>query len=66
VVAHAGESTGPALEVALINHVKAALGSVPAPKSVLFADELPLNSAGKVDKKAIRKSHWQGRARQIG
>ncbi|ORW24445.1 AMP-binding protein [Mycobacterium palustre] len=66
VVTHAGESTGPALEAALINHVKAALGSVPAPKSVLFADELPLNPAGKVDKKAIRKSHWQGRARQIG
>jgi acyl-CoA synthetase (AMP-forming)/AMP-acid ligase II len=66
VVAHAGESTGPAMEVALINHVKAALGSVPAPKSVLFADDLPLNPAGKVDKKAIRKSHWQGHARQIG
>jgi acyl-CoA synthetase (AMP-forming)/AMP-acid ligase II len=66
VVARVGETTGPALEAALINHVKAALGSVPAPKSVLFADELPLNPAGKVDKKAIRKPHWQGRARQIG
>jgi acyl-CoA synthetase (AMP-forming)/AMP-acid ligase II len=66
VVAHAGEITGPALEVDLISHVKAALGSVPAPKSVLFADELPLNPAGKVDKKAIRKPFWQGQARQIG
>jgi acyl-CoA synthetase (AMP-forming)/AMP-acid ligase II len=66
VVAHAGQITGPALEVDLISHVKAALGSVPAPKSVLFADELPLNPAGKVDKKAIRKPFWQGQARQIG
>lgn len=65
VVARSGEITGPALETELINHVKAALGSVPAPKSVLFADELPLNPAGKVDKKAIRRPHWQGRTRQI-
>ncbi|MCX2932383.1 long-chain fatty acid--CoA ligase [Mycobacterium sp. CVI_P3] len=66
VVARTGEITGPALETELINHVKAALGSVPAPKSVLFTDELPLNPAGKVDKKAIRKPYWQGRTRQIG
>lgn len=66
VVAHAGEDIGRAMEVELINHVKAALGSVPAPKSVLFATELPLNPAGKVDKKALRQEHWQGRTRQIG
>ncbi|MGH3635481.1 MAG: AMP-binding protein [Mycobacterium sp.] len=66
VVARTGETTGPALEAELVEHVRAALGSVPAPKSVLFADELPLNPAGKVDKKAIRKPFWQGRARQIG
>lgn len=66
VVARTGEITGPALESELVNHVKAALGSVPAPKTVLFADELPLNPAGKVDKKAIRKPHWHGQTRQIG
>ena len=66
VVASEGEITGPALAAELITHVKGALGSVCAPKSVLFTDELPLNPAGKVDKQAIRKPHWQGRARQIG
>jgi acyl-CoA synthetase (AMP-forming)/AMP-acid ligase II len=66
VVARSGEITGPDLERELIQHVKTALGSVPAPKTVLFTDELPLNPAGKVDKKAIRKPYWQGQARQIG
>ncbi|MBB3753941.1 acyl-CoA synthetase (AMP-forming)/AMP-acid ligase II [Mycolicibacterium sp. BK634] len=66
VVARTGEVTGAGLETELIDHVKAALGSVPAPKTVLFTDELPLNPAGKVDKKAIRKPYWQGRTRQIG
>jgi acyl-CoA synthetase (AMP-forming)/AMP-acid ligase II len=66
VVTRGGEITGAELEFELINHVKAALGSVPAPKSVVFADSLPLNPAGKVDKKAIRKPYWQGRTRQVG
>jgi acyl-CoA synthetase (AMP-forming)/AMP-acid ligase II len=66
VVAQTGEITGPALETELIQHVKTVLGSVAAPKSVLFADELPLNPAGKVDKKAIREPFWRGRTRQIG
>ncbi|MET0702498.1 MAG: long-chain fatty acid--CoA ligase [Mycobacterium sp.] len=52
-------------EADLITHVKAALGSVAAPKSVVFTETLPLNPAGKVDKKAIRAPYWQGRARQI-
>jgi acyl-CoA synthetase (AMP-forming)/AMP-acid ligase II len=50
----------------LIDHVKSALGSVAAPKSIVFADELPTNPAGKVDKKSLRKPYWQGRERQIG
>ncbi|WP_183504710.1 MULTISPECIES: AMP-binding protein [unclassified Mycolicibacterium] len=66
VVAKTGEITGPDLERELIQHVKETLGSVPAPKTVLFIDELPLNPAGKVDKKAIRKPYWRGRTRQIG
>lgn len=66
VVAHAGEITGPALESELIKHVKSALGSIPAPKTILFADSLPLNPAGKVDKKAIRKPYWRNKSRQVG
>ncbi|CAN5318298.1 long-chain fatty acid--CoA ligase [soil metagenome] len=56
---------GTVSEAELIAHVKAALGSVAAPKSVVFTETLPLNPAGKVDKKAIRAPYWQGRARQI-
>lgn len=65
VVAHDGEITGPALEAELTAHVKAALGSVCAPKAVVFTDALPLNPAGKVDKKAIREPYWRDRARQV-
>jgi acyl-CoA synthetase (AMP-forming)/AMP-acid ligase II len=50
----------------LIDHVKAALGSVPAPKTIDLIDSMPVNPAGKVDKKAIRAPYWQGRERQIG
>ncbi|NOR02134.1 long-chain fatty acid--CoA ligase [Mycolicibacterium fortuitum] len=66
VVPRSGEITGPALESELIKHVKAALGSIPAPKTILFADSLPLNPAGKVDKKAIRKPYWRNKSRQVG
>lgn len=63
VVAKEGSS---ATEEELIAHVKIALGSVAAPKSIVFTDTLPLNPSGKVDKKAIRKPYWQGRERQVG
>lgn len=66
VVARGGELTGSDLESELIRHVKRKLGSVSAPKSIVFADALPLNPAGKVDKKAIRKPYWRGRSRQVG
>jgi acyl-CoA synthetase (AMP-forming)/AMP-acid ligase II len=66
VVTRAGEITDSRLERELIDHVKQSLGSVPAPKQVLFTDALPLNPAGKVDKRAIRKPHWQNRTRQVG
>lgn len=66
VVARGGEITGSGLESELIIHVKAKLGSVCAPKSIRFTDALPLNPAGKVDKKAIRKPYWLGRSRQVG
>jgi acyl-CoA synthetase (AMP-forming)/AMP-acid ligase II len=53
-------------EQELIDLVKAELGSVPAPKTVEFADALPVNPAGKVDKKSLRAPHWAGRDRQVG
>lgn len=66
VVPRGDQVTDGDLEAELISHVKTTLGSVPAPKSVVFADSLPLNPAGKVDKKTIRKPYWQGRSRQVG
>ncbi|OBH10387.1 AMP-binding protein [Mycobacterium sp. E1747] len=50
----------------LIDHVKAELGSVCAPKTVVFADDLPLNATGKVDKKRLREPYWQAQSRQVG
>lgn len=50
----------------LKERVKSVLGSVCAPKSVDFLDELPVNPAGKVDKKSLRAPFWEGRSRQIG
>ncbi|HWJ09650.1 MAG TPA: AMP-binding protein [Nocardioides sp.] len=46
--------------------VKAELGAIPSPKTVDFVDELPVNPAGKVDKKTLRAPFWQGRDRQVG
>jgi acyl-CoA synthetase (AMP-forming)/AMP-acid ligase II len=49
----------------LIAVVKEKLGSVSAPKTVEFAARLPVNPAGKTDKKALRAPHWAGRGRQV-
>ncbi len=49
----------------LIDFVKAAKGSLMAPKSVDFVSEIPLTNLGKVDKKAIRASYWDGRSRNV-
>ena len=66
VVTRPGELTDSRLERELIAHVKSSLGSVPAPKQILFTEALPLNPAGKVDKKALRKPYWQNQDRQVG
>lgn len=41
----------------LIEKVRAAKGSVHAPKSVDFLDTLPLTPLGKLDKKTLRASY---------
>ena len=63
VVLKAGASVD---ERELIDHVKRELGGVPAPKSIVFAEGLPVNPAGKVDKKSLRAPFWEGRARLVG
>jgi fatty-acyl-CoA synthase len=49
----------------LVDLVKDAKGSIQAPKSVDFADEIPLSPLGKPDKKALRERYWGDSARQV-
>ncbi len=48
----------------LITYCKAALGSVQAPKSVLFRP-LPRSTNGKVLRRVLRDEFWRDRARQV-
>jgi acyl-CoA synthetase (AMP-forming)/AMP-acid ligase II len=52
-------------EQELVDRVKKELGSVSAPKTVAFVDQIPVNPAGKVDKKALRVPFWSGQDRQV-
>jgi fatty-acyl-CoA synthase len=49
----------------LIALVRERKGPVYAPKSVDFADSLPLTAVGKADKKALRAPYWGGQARLV-
>ncbi len=40
-------------------------GSIKAPKSVDFVDQIPLTSVGKHDKKALRERYWHGEKRRV-
>ena len=53
---------------ALMALVRERKGPVYAPKSVDFADTLPLTAVGKADKKALRAPYWggPGAARALG
>jgi acyl-CoA synthetase (AMP-forming)/AMP-acid ligase II len=44
---------------------KQRLGSVKAPKSVDFIDELPRSPRGKVLKRELRDRYWKGLKRKI-
>ena len=59
---------GPGAEIVadeLIDLVKRAKGSVHAPKSVDFADAIPLSPLGKPDKKALRAQYWHDADRMV-
>jgi acyl-CoA synthetase (AMP-forming)/AMP-acid ligase II len=49
----------------LIEFCKQQLGSIKTPKAIEFWPELPRTAVGKVDKKLIRQSFWQGMERAI-
>ncbi len=52
-------------EAELIALCRTALGSVKAPKSVEFMQQLPRNPAGKLLKRELREPYWQGKERSI-
>jgi acyl-CoA synthetase (AMP-forming)/AMP-acid ligase II len=52
-------------QLEVIEHCKNKLGSVKSPKSVEFWTEIPKTPAGKLDRKAIRKSFWKDAERQV-
>ncbi len=58
-----GQSVEPSELIALC---KEKLGSVKAPKSVDFWDELPLSPVGKVLKRRVRDQYWEGQTRSVG
>ncbi|MEJ2716727.1 MAG: AMP-binding protein, partial [Deltaproteobacteria bacterium] len=62
VVLHEGKT---ASEEELIRFVKERKGSLLAPKSVEFWNEIPLTNLGKLDKKAMRAKFWEGRGRMV-
>lgn len=66
VVLKSGFEATEALADALKALVKAARGSVQAPKQVDFVPGIPLTAVGKPDKKALRASYWEGSGRQVG
>ncbi len=62
VVLHEGTS---ASQEELIAFVKERKGSLMAPKTIEFWDEIPLTNLGKVDKKTIRAGFWEGKDRLV-
>ena len=49
----------------LISLAKTELGSVKAPKSIDFLDNLPRSPVGKVLKTELRKTYWEGQERAV-
>ena len=62
VVPRPGHDLDPDEIIALVKEAK---GSVQAPKSVDFADSIPLSALGKPDKKALRARYWGDTGRQV-
>ena len=52
-------------EAEIIGIVRAAKGSVHAPKSVMFVEALPTTLVGKVDKKVLREQSWSKLGRNV-
>jgi fatty-acyl-CoA synthase len=62
VVVQEGETLD---EAAVLRHCKARLGGVKCPKSVDFCAAIPKTTAGKTDRKQLRKPYWNTEKRAV-
>jgi fatty-acyl-CoA synthase len=62
LVLHSGKD---ATAEEIIQFCKERKGSIKAPKSVDFVDQIPLTSVGKHDKKGLREQYWRGEKRRV-
>jgi fatty-acyl-CoA synthase len=53
-------------DVEIMEFVRARMGPVNTPKSVDIHSDLPLTTAGKIDKKQLRQPYWKGHQRSVG
>ena len=65
VTLNPGHQPGDALAGEIVAFVKDRLAGFKVPRSVDFADTLPRNPAGKIERGKVRAPYWAGRARQI-
>jgi fatty-acyl-CoA synthase len=65
IVLRPGMEQAPELVRELQDLVKQAKGSVQAPKSIDFADAIPVTPVGKPDKKALRAHYWEDKERGV-
>ena len=47
-----------AVEAALTAHVKAAIGPIKAPTTIVFVDALPLSAVGKILRRQVQDKYW--------
>jgi acyl-coenzyme A synthetase/AMP-(fatty) acid ligase len=55
-----------ATEEDLVTHCRDKLGGYKCPKGVEFWDELPKTPVGKIIRKDVKKTFWEGQERSIG
>ena len=62
IVLKAGQS---ATAEEIVAHCKALIAGYKCPRSLAFADTLPLSAAGKILKSELREPFWRGRKRNV-